>query len=326
MQTDLKLKETGVLVLLVAACVSEDFADGQFTCKSPGSASECPAELVCASDLRCRKSVGDAGESGGSGGVILESGVGGGLGGLDSGGQGGTPSGGSPGTGGTPNPCAKCSVGQVCYNNACCTPKDPCNKVQCGGLSDGCGKTVNCGCNGGFGCKTGKCCPPRLPVKITSAWTTGSVPCPSNKLPSHIPCQKVGQGSCDHIEAFYPTSVKTTGCVVADFGVKANLNPVVVRLNRVGAACGDTCQYSSDPSKNLCLEGNYAHVFHAPDGVSLANRSKWIYAAWVDNLSGAVKDVVVNPGITRFIIVCRGAPGHLKGNVGVHAIESRVCL
>jgi hypothetical protein len=112
-----RVKAGALLGLAFGACVSEDVADGQFTCFHPGSKSECPDGLVCATDLYCRKSVAieDAGTGIGGDGSWISGGT---AGVPATGGTAGTVS--TGGTGGSEPVCGN----NVREGNEVC---DPCN-------------------------------------------------------------------------------------------------------------------------------------------------------------------------------------------------------
>jgi hypothetical protein len=133
-----KLSSVVLFVSAVGACVSEDIADGQFTCFHVGSRSECPDGLVCAEDLYCRsslKSEGGAGIGGGGWGNGGSAGASGGVGGVA--GSGNVPTGGQGGGAGGSAPVCGNGVqerGEVCDpcscddGNGCTTdvPLGPC--------------------------------------------------------------------------------------------------------------------------------------------------------------------------------------------------------
>jgi hypothetical protein len=56
-----------------------------------------------------------------------------------------------------------CGTGRVCYQNACCSPTDPCAGA-CGVTRvNNCGQTVQCGCAAGAEClgTSNTCCVPQ---------------------------------------------------------------------------------------------------------------------------------------------------------------------
>jgi hypothetical protein len=63
---------------------------------------------------------------------------------------------------GNPFPCTTCNPGEVCNQNTCCTPTDPCGGA-CGVThTNNCGQTVQCGCPAGAECLANNtCCVPQ---------------------------------------------------------------------------------------------------------------------------------------------------------------------
>ncbi|MFO0564753.1 MAG: hypothetical protein U0263_03775 [Polyangiaceae bacterium] len=313
------------------ACVSSDFADGQYTCKTPGSKSECPDGFVCAADLRCRSGAGDL--DAGADHHVPSDGAWdsptGGAGGSDGGCSGGTSSGGTSasggvGGGGGTGACNGCSGGQVCFNGSCCTPQSPCSQHQCGQYDDGCGASVSCApCDSPKSCKAGVCCPPRNPAvtaPATPPTTTGAPVCEAGNATAtdgtfaYLACV-----SCSFSNV---KGVNVTSCIVADFGVVANLDPIAITARPDGG------QSSSDPAckNDICIgagcqNGWYYQVFHSATGADVGS---WNAVTGV-TLGGPQTDNVAIGSPTRYVIVCRGGAGKDAANIAIDGIESHAC-
>jgi hypothetical protein len=73
----LALAALTLAALVAVACVSSDFAEGQFLCDAAAGEDACPPGLRCAADGRCRSQDPSSGGAGGAGGAGGSGGVGG---------------------------------------------------------------------------------------------------------------------------------------------------------------------------------------------------------------------------------------------------------
>lgn len=55
---------------------------------------------------------------------------------------------------------ATCGGSQVCFNESCCTPMDPCGSACAETVTDNCGQSVQCSCASGQECVGTTCCTP----------------------------------------------------------------------------------------------------------------------------------------------------------------------
>lgn len=311
-------------LIAFAGCVSEDFAEGQFTCSTVGASDECPDGLVCAEDLRCRSRLQSIdGGVGGDGSIQFDGSSGGSPGGSSgAGASAGTGGQGAAAGSGGGGPCAQCTGGQVCFNDACCTPQDPCATAECGQYDDGCGQAVSCApCDPPRSCKSGKCCPPRNPsaaAAATPASTTGAPVC----NPFRVAALDGQFATLTCVTCSY-TSVQglaVTSCLAADFGVVANLDPLVITARPDGGgdpACQDICIGTG------CDQGHYFYVFRS---ATSPDSGTWTPVTQVQMDTLNAKSYSVNVGApTRYVIVCRGGAGKNAANVAIDAIESTAC-
>jgi hypothetical protein len=139
-----------------------------------------------------------------------------------------------------PDPCETCTDDEVCFEDACCTPKTPdtCGTDECGMVDDGCGGMVDCGA-------------------CTCTDTNFETFCPS------MPCA-VATGCDENAECVYaPTECGGQACDCPD----DNCDDTSLRDCRDAGAL--TCPaFHCDPSPSTDNDGNtvYANVCVEPDG------------------------------------------------------------
>ena len=141
----------------------------------------------------------------------------------------------------------KCDSGQVCHNNACCTPKTCTDLgIECGNADDSCGGTLDCGqCDSGKTCVNGKC---------QASTACGDGTCDANAGENCGTCP--ADCACQDGKVCYSNTCCTPK-TCADLGFECG---------SASDSCGGTLDCGQCPAGQTCQSGKCASLPTADNG------------------------------------------------------------